>query len=203
MACMGSVPFPPSAAHSSQQSESYQACKASSKRETRRMSREKAALRPFVRSSAGRSLGGGGRRAMLALVSAVHVDLVEGKCESSVASVAPTIVVKQEFLGGHGEARTHSRGLTVHGMPSGSCPVPLLIFTPWHAGLIEFPSGVRCMWNELPHGLQFAILFLMLGILYGVNRLFDKADEAMYTRVTCATAGLLRERRHHHAPQMC
>ncbi|CBJ33702.1 hypothetical protein Esi_0563_0006 [Ectocarpus siliculosus] len=68
--------------------------------------------------------------------------------------------------------------------------------------LIELPSGVRCMWNDLPHGLQFAILFLMLGILYGVNRLFDKADEAMYSRLTCATAELLRERRHHDAPQI-
>ncbi|CAM9391293.1 unnamed protein product [Ectocarpus sp. 8 AP-2014] len=140
--------FPLSAVHSSQQSESYQACEAFSKSETRQMSRKKAALRPLVRSSAGRSLSGGGRRALLALVSAVHVDLVEGR---------------------------------------------------W---LIEFPPGVRCMWNDLPHGLQFAILFLMLGILYGVNRLFDKADEAMYTRLTCATAGLLRERRHHHAPQI-
>ncbi|CAN0518983.1 unnamed protein product [Ectocarpus sp. 12 AP-2014] len=146
MACMGSVFFPTSAVHSSQQSESYQACEASSKRETRRISREKAALRPFVRSSAGRSLGGGGRRAMLALVSAVRVDLVEGK---------------------------------------------------W---LIEFPPGVRCTWNDLPHGVQ--ILFLMLGILYGVNRLFDKADEAMYTRLSCATAGLLRERRRQHAPHL-
>ncbi|CAN0216817.1 unnamed protein product [Ectocarpus sp. 12 AP-2014] len=148
MACMGSVSFPTSTVHSSQKSESNQACEASSKRETRRISRKKAALRPFVRSSASRSLGGGGRRAILALVSAVHVDLVEGK---------------------------------------------------W---LIEFPSGVRCIWNDLPHGIQIAILFLMLGILYGVNRLFDKADEAMYTRLTCATAGLLRERRHHHAPQI-
>ncbi|CAN0101541.1 unnamed protein product [Ectocarpus sp. 4 AP-2014] len=146
MAFMGCVSFPPSAVHSSQQSESYQACEASSNPETRRMSRKKTALRPFVCSSAGRSLGG--RRAMLALVSAVQVDLVEGK---------------------------------------------------W---LIELPSGVRCVWNDLPHGLQFAILFLMLGILYGVNRLFDKADEAMYTRLTYATAGLLRERRHHHAPQI-
>ncbi|CAM9509534.1 unnamed protein product [Ectocarpus sp. 13 AM-2016] len=148
MACMGSVSFPTSAVHSSQQSESYQACEASSRRETRRISREKAALRPFVRSSGGRSLGGGGRRAMLALVSAVRVDLVEGK---------------------------------------------------W---LIEFPPGVRCTWNDLPHGLQFAILFLMLGILYGVNRLFDKADEAMYTRLSSATAGLLRERRRQHAPHV-
>ncbi|CBJ28233.1 expressed unknown protein [Ectocarpus siliculosus] len=142
MACMGSVSAPPGAIQTSQGSKRHQACKT----ETRQLSRKKAALRPFVRSSAGRSLGG--RRAMLALVSAVHVDLVEGK---------------------------------------------------W---LIEFPSGFRCIWNDLPHGLQFAILFLMLGILYGVNRLFDKADQAMYTRLTCATAGLLNEKRHHHAPRL-
>ncbi|CAM9226206.1 unnamed protein product [Ectocarpus sp. 8 AP-2014] len=148
MACMGSVSSPPSAIQSVQQSECYLACKTSSKRETRHMSRKKAALRPFVRSSAGRSLGGGGRRAMLALISAVHVDLVEGQ---------------------------------------------------W---LIEFPSGFRCMWNDLPHSLQFTMLLLMLGILYGVNRLFDKADEAMYTRLACATSGLLNERRNHHAPRI-
>ncbi|CAB1100840.1 unnamed protein product [Ectocarpus sp. CCAP 1310/34] len=141
MACMGSVSSPPGAIQGSQQSERYQACEASSKREIRHMSRKKAALHTLVRSSAGL----GGRRAMLALISVAHVDVVEGK---------------------------------------------------W---LIEFPSGFRCMWNDLPHGLQFAILLLMLGILYGVNRLFDKADEAIYTRLTCATAGLLNERRLHHA----
>ncbi|CAN0345495.1 unnamed protein product [Ectocarpus sp. 12 AP-2014] len=143
MACMGSVSSPSSAIQGSRQSERHQACEASSKCEIRHTSRNKAALRALVRSSAGRSLGG--RRAMLALISVAHLDVVEGK---------------------------------------------------W---LIEFPSGFRCIWNDLPHGLQFAILFLMLGILYGVNRLFDKADEAMYTRLTCATAGLLNERRHHHA----
>ncbi|CBJ33239.1 hypothetical protein Esi_0447_0008 [Ectocarpus siliculosus] len=69
-------------------------------------------------------------------------------------------------------------------------------------GLIEFPPGFRCIWNDLPHGLQFTILLLMLGILYGVNRLFDKADEAVYTRLACATSGLLNEKRNHHAPRL-
>ncbi|CAM9762327.1 unnamed protein product [Ectocarpus fasciculatus] len=145
MACMGSVSAPPSSMQGSQESKRYQACTTPSKRETRQMFRKRAALLPFKRVSAGRSLGG--RRAMLALVSAVHMDLVEGK---------------------------------------------------W---LIEFPSGFRCMWNDLPHFIQFAILFLMLGVLYGVNRLFDKADVAMSARLSCATAGLLNERRH-HAPRV-
>ncbi|CAN0557993.1 unnamed protein product, partial [Ectocarpus sp. 12 AP-2014] len=146
MACTGSVSAPPGAIQGSQESKRHQACKTPWKSETRQLSRKKAALCPFVRSSAGGSLGG--RRIMLALVSAVHVDLVEGK---------------------------------------------------W---LIKFPSGFRCMWNDLPHGLQFAILFLMLGVLYGVNRLFDKADQSMHARLTCATAGLLNEKRHHHAPRL-
>ncbi|CAM9498445.1 unnamed protein product [Ectocarpus sp. 12 AP-2014] len=104
MACMGSVSSPSSAIQGSRQSERHQACEASSKCEIRHTSRNKAALRALVRSSAGRSLGG--RRAMLALISVAHLDVVEGK---------------------------------------------------W---LIEFPSGFRCIWNDLPHGLQFAILFL-------------------------------------------
>ncbi|CAN0315512.1 unnamed protein product [Ectocarpus fasciculatus] len=146
LACMESVCPPPRAIQGSQQSERYQACQTPSKSEAPHMSRKKAALRPFVRLSAGRSFGG--RRAMLALISAVHVDLVEGK---------------------------------------------------W---LVEFPSGFRCIWNDLPHFVQFAILVLMLGILYGVNQLFDKADVAMSARLSCATAGLLNERRGHHAPQI-
>ncbi|CAN0344190.1 unnamed protein product [Ectocarpus sp. 6 AP-2014] len=27
--------------------------------------------------------------------------------------------------------------------------------------LVEFPSGARCMWNDLPHPAQFAIIFLV------------------------------------------
>ncbi|CAN0356879.1 unnamed protein product [Ectocarpus sp. 12 AP-2014] len=41
---------------------------------------------------------------------------------------------------------------------------------------------------------------MMMVLLYGVNRLFDKADEAVSTRLSCATAALLHERKHHHAP---
>ena len=78
MACMGSVSAPSSAMQGSQESKRYQAC-ATSKRETRQMSRKRVASLPFKRVSTGRSLGG--RRAMLALVSAVNMDLVEGKCE--------------------------------------------------------------------------------------------------------------------------
>ncbi|CAN0028286.1 unnamed protein product [Ectocarpus sp. 4 AP-2014] len=66
--------------------------------------------------------------------------------------------------------------------------------------LVELPSGFRCIWNDLPHIIQFVAIFMMLVLLYGINRVFDKADEAMSTRLSCATAALLHERRHHHAP---
>ncbi|CAB1099562.1 unnamed protein product [Ectocarpus sp. CCAP 1310/34] len=29
--------------------------------------------------------------------------------------------------------------------------------------LVEFPSGARCMWKNLPHPVQFAIIFLSTG----------------------------------------
>ncbi|CAM9309914.1 unnamed protein product [Ectocarpus sp. 12 AP-2014] len=67
--------------------------------------------------------------------------------------------------------------------------------------LVELPSGFRCIWNDLPHIIQFVAIFMMLVLLYGVNRVFDKADEAMSTRLSCATAAFLQERRHHHAPR--
>ncbi|CAM9192919.1 unnamed protein product [Ectocarpus sp. 13 AM-2016] len=67
--------------------------------------------------------------------------------------------------------------------------------------LVELPSGFRCIWNDLPHIIQFVAIFMMLVLLYGVNRVFDKADEAMSTRLSCATAAFLHERRHHPAPR--
>lgn len=79
IACLVSVPAPPGAIQGSQGSKRYQACKTPLKSETRQMSRKKAALRPFSRLSAGRSLGG--RRAMLALISAVDLDVADGKSE--------------------------------------------------------------------------------------------------------------------------
>ncbi|CAM9567842.1 unnamed protein product [Ectocarpus sp. 13 AM-2016] len=74
------------------------------------------------------------------------------------------------------------------------------VFDPCRAVLIELPSGFRCTWNKLPHLVQFMAIFMMVVLLYGVNRLFDKADEAVSTRLSCATAALLHERKHHHAP---
>ncbi|CAN0407854.1 unnamed protein product [Ectocarpus sp. 12 AP-2014] len=67
--------------------------------------------------------------------------------------------------------------------------------------LVELPSGFRCIWNDLPHIIQFVAISMMLVLLYGVNRVFDKADEAMSTRLSCATAAFLHERRHHPAPR--
>ncbi|CAM9733197.1 unnamed protein product, partial [Ectocarpus sp. 13 AM-2016] len=63
IACMGSVSAPPGANQGSQESKRHQAFKTPLKSETRQLSRKKAALCPFVRSSAGGSLGG--RRIML------------------------------------------------------------------------------------------------------------------------------------------
>ncbi|CAN0257000.1 unnamed protein product [Ectocarpus fasciculatus] len=39
---------------------------------------------------------------------------------------------------------------------------------------------------------------MMVVLLYGLNRAFDKADEAMSTRLSCATTAFLDERRHYH-----
>ncbi|CAN0262198.1 unnamed protein product, partial [Ectocarpus fasciculatus] len=64
--------------------------------------------------------------------------------------------------------------------------------------LVQLPSGFRCIWYNLPHLVQFVVLFMMVVLLYGVNRAFDKADEAMSTRLSCATTAFLDERRHYH-----
>ncbi|CAM9759629.1 unnamed protein product [Ectocarpus fasciculatus] len=69
--------------------------------------------------------------------------------------------------------------------------------------LVQLPSGFRCIWYNLPHLVQFVVLFMMVVLLYGVNRAFDKADEAMSSRLSCATTAFLHERRlyHHAAPR--
>ncbi|CAM9173877.1 unnamed protein product [Ectocarpus sp. 4 AP-2014] len=68
--------------------------------------------------------------------------------------------------------------------------------------LVELPSGFRCAWNNLPHLVQFAAIFMMVMLLYVVNRVFDKADDAMSARLSSATAAFLHERRHHHVPRV-
>ncbi|CAB1100837.1 unnamed protein product [Ectocarpus sp. CCAP 1310/34] len=64
--------------------------------------------------------------------------------------------------------------------------------------LVEFPSVFRCMWNDLPHPAQFAIIFLMLALLFGVHRIFGKLDDAAYARLSRAVTAWINERRHAH-----
>ncbi|CAM9898998.1 unnamed protein product [Ectocarpus sp. 12 AP-2014] len=64
--------------------------------------------------------------------------------------------------------------------------------------LVEFPSSARCMWNDLPHPAQFAIIFLMLALLFGVHRIFGKLDNAAYARLSRAVTAWMNERRHAH-----
>ncbi|CBJ28232.1 hypothetical protein Esi_0096_0074 [Ectocarpus siliculosus] len=52
--------------------------------------------------------------------------------------------------------------------------------------LVEFPSGVMCTWNDLPHPAQFAVIFLMLALLFGVHQIFGKLDSAAYARLSRA-----------------
>ncbi|CAN0537072.1 unnamed protein product [Ectocarpus sp. 12 AP-2014] len=61
--------------------------------------------------------------------------------------------------------------------------------------LFDLPSGLKCAWYNLPHPAQYAILIMTLGCLYGVNRLFDKLDSAMYARLSCATRNWMQQRR--------
>ncbi|CAN0156724.1 unnamed protein product [Ectocarpus fasciculatus] len=54
------------------------------------------------------------------------------------------------------------------------------------------------MWNDLPHPVQFAVIFLMLALLFGVHRIFGKLDSAAYARLSRAVTGWMNERRHAH-----
>ncbi|CAN0176512.1 unnamed protein product [Ectocarpus fasciculatus] len=62
--------------------------------------------------------------------------------------------------------------------------------------LVDLPSGFKCAWYGLTHPAQFAILFLMVGLVYFVNRLFNEADKVVYARLSCATDAWMDEMRH-------
>ncbi|CAM9820072.1 unnamed protein product [Ectocarpus sp. 12 AP-2014] len=62
--------------------------------------------------------------------------------------------------------------------------------------LVDLPSGLKCAWYNLEHPAQFAILFLMVGLVYFINRLFNEADKVMYARLSCATEAWMDEIRH-------
>ncbi|CAB1103140.1 unnamed protein product [Ectocarpus sp. CCAP 1310/34] len=68
--------------------------------------------------------------------------------------------------------------------------------------LVELPSGFRCIWNNLPHLVQIAAILLMVVLMYGVSRVFDRADDAMSARLSSATAAFLHERRQHYPPRV-
>ncbi|CAN0014339.1 unnamed protein product [Ectocarpus sp. 12 AP-2014] len=61
--------------------------------------------------------------------------------------------------------------------------------------LFDLPSGWKCAWFNLSHPAQYAALVMTLGCLYGVNRLFDRLDRAMYARLSCATRNWMQQRR--------
>ncbi|CBJ28236.1 hypothetical protein Esi_0096_0088 [Ectocarpus siliculosus] len=61
--------------------------------------------------------------------------------------------------------------------------------------LFDLPSGLKCAWYNLSHPAQYAALVMTLGCLYGVNRLFDRLDSAMYARLSCATRNWMQQRR--------
>ncbi|CAM9786841.1 unnamed protein product [Ectocarpus sp. 4 AP-2014] len=60
--------------------------------------------------------------------------------------------------------------------------------------LFDLPSGLKCAWYNLSHPAQYAALLMTLGCLYGVNRLFDKLDSAMYARLSRATRNWMQQR---------
>ncbi|CAB1116414.1 unnamed protein product [Ectocarpus sp. CCAP 1310/34] len=62
--------------------------------------------------------------------------------------------------------------------------------------LVDLPSGFKCAWYNLEHPAQFAILFLMVGVVYFINRLFNEVDKVMYARLSCATEAWMDEIRH-------
>ncbi|CAM9845339.1 unnamed protein product [Ectocarpus sp. 4 AP-2014] len=62
--------------------------------------------------------------------------------------------------------------------------------------VVDVPSGLKCAWYNLEHPAQFAILFLMVGLVYFINRLFNEADKVMYARLSCATKAWMDEIRH-------
>ncbi|CAN0366993.1 unnamed protein product [Ectocarpus sp. 6 AP-2014] len=61
--------------------------------------------------------------------------------------------------------------------------------------LFDLPSGLKCAWYNLSHPAQYAALVMTLGCLYGVNRLFDRLDSALYARLSCATRNWMQQRR--------
>ncbi|CAB1103964.1 unnamed protein product [Ectocarpus sp. CCAP 1310/34] len=61
--------------------------------------------------------------------------------------------------------------------------------------LCDLPSGLKCAWYNLSHPAQCAALIMTLGCIYGVNRLFDKLDSAMYARLSRATRNWMQQRR--------
>ncbi|CAN0424514.1 unnamed protein product [Ectocarpus sp. 12 AP-2014] len=59
--------------------------------------------------------------------------------------------------------------------------------------LVDLPSGVKCAWYNLTHPAQLAILFLMVGLVIFVNRLFNEADKVVYARLSRATDAWMDE----------
>ncbi|CAM9691249.1 unnamed protein product [Ectocarpus sp. 12 AP-2014] len=64
--------------------------------------------------------------------------------------------------------------------------------------LVEFQSGFKCMWYDLPHPVQLAVLLMMPALFFGINRIFGKLDKAAYARLSRAVAAWMDEKRQVH-----
>ncbi|CBJ28220.1 expressed unknown protein [Ectocarpus siliculosus] len=61
--------------------------------------------------------------------------------------------------------------------------------------LVDLPSGFKCMWYNLSHPVQFAVLLVMPALFLGVNRMFGMLDKAAYARLSRAVSAWMNEKR--------
>ncbi|CAM9297208.1 unnamed protein product [Ectocarpus fasciculatus] len=86
---------------------------------------------------------------------------------------------------------------------SNSCGFLVLVMSVTVVGvakgeLVDFPSGFKCMWYDLSHPVQFAVLLMMPALFFGVNRIFGMLDKAAYARLSRAVTAWMDEKRQVH-----
>ncbi|CAN0016826.1 unnamed protein product [Ectocarpus sp. 13 AM-2016] len=64
--------------------------------------------------------------------------------------------------------------------------------------LVEFQSEFKCMWYDLPHPVQFAMLLMTPALFFGINRIFGKLDKAAHARLSRAVTAWMDEKRQVH-----
>ncbi|CAB1118485.1 unnamed protein product [Ectocarpus sp. CCAP 1310/34] len=64
--------------------------------------------------------------------------------------------------------------------------------------LVEFRSGFKCIWYDLPHPVQFAVLLMMPALFFGINWIFGKLDKVAYARLSRAVTAWMDEKRQLH-----